>query len=84
MLKRGLSAAAMLLLTSACAGRGAAPAAAVSVSETSLCQIDRALTYSVAPAAGANDPGNAYDTDDTVRQAIAHNARLRAACEARP
>lgn len=63
----------------ACQTPAAMPAVA-SVSETSLCQIDRALTYSVAPEEDADDAGNRFDTDETVRELIAHNARLRAAC----
>ena len=70
---------ALLPLMAACQTRGViAPAA--SVSESSLCQIDREQTFAVAPEADANDPTNKYDTDETVKNLIAHNARLRAAC----
>lgn len=72
-------AAAMLPLLAACQTREAMPAV-VAVSQTSLCQIDRPLTFSVAPTAGANDTGNRWDTDETIKELIAHNARLRAAC----
>ncbi|WP_266095898.1 hypothetical protein [Stakelama tenebrarum] len=33
-----------------------------------------------APAAGADDPGNLFDSDATVTEIFTHNARLRAAC----
>ena len=71
--------AAMLPFLAACQTPAAMPAVA-SASETSLCQVDRAVTYSVAPAADANDAGNKWDTDETVKALMAHNARLRAAC----
>jgi hypothetical protein len=38
------------------------------------------IGYAPAPAAGADDPGNRFDTDETVRELQEHNARLRAAC----
>lgn len=42
------------------------------------------MSYVPAPAAGADDPGNRYDTDETVRELQAHNARYRAACPPEP
>lgn len=53
------------------------PAATAS---SSLCVIDRELTFAVAPSAGADDTGNQWDTDETIKALMAHNARLRAAC----
>jgi hypothetical protein len=47
---------------------------------SSWCQGDRTVSYSPAPAAGADDPGNRYDTEETVRELQEHNARLRGAC----
>lgn len=79
MRKIKFAAVAMLPLIAACQTREAIPAVA-SVSETSLCQIDRALTFAVAPVADANDVGNKFDTDETVKALMAHNTRLRAAC----
>lgn len=55
--------------------------AVASASETSLCQVDRPQTFAVAPKADQDDPGNKYDTEETVKNLIAHNARLKAACE---
>lgn len=47
---------------------------------SSWCQGDKPISFAPAPAAGANDPGNQFDTDETVRELQAHNARYRAAC----
>ena len=70
---------ALLPLMAACQTQEAiAPAASVSL--TSLCQVDRELSYSVAPTENADDAGNKWDTDATIRDLIAHNARYRAAC----
>lgn len=74
---------ALLPLMAACQTRVETPAVA-SVSETSLCQVDRVVTYSVAPIADANDAGNKWDTDETVKALMAHNARLKAACPVAP
>lgn len=79
MRKIKFAAVAMLPLIAACQTREAIPAVA-SVSETSLCQVDRVVTYSVAPVADANDAGNKWDTDETVKALMAHNTRLKAAC----
>lgn len=79
MRKMKFAVVAMLPLIAACQTRVETPAVA-SVSETSLCQIDRTLTFAVAPVADADDAGNKWDTDDTVQALMAHNARLRAAC----
>lgn len=48
---------------------------------SSWCQGDRAITYAQADEAGQDDPGNQFDTDETVEQAQEHNARYHAACE---
>ena len=70
---------AILPLMAACQTREAMPAVA-NASLTSLCAVDRVLSYAVAPVANANDVGNAFDTDETVTNLMAHNARLKAAC----
>ena len=72
---------ALLPVASACQTPEAMPAVA-SVSVSSLCQIDRPMSYAVAPVADANDTGNKFDTDETVKNLMAHNARLKAACDA--
>ena len=79
MQRMKFAAAALLPLIGACQAR-VAQAPVASVSETSICQIDTPQSFSVAPEAGQDDPGNRYDTDATIRNLIAHNARLAAAC----
>lgn len=75
--------AVLLVTTSACATRGTLPAAsdtAPSRSLSSWCQGDRPVRYNPAPEAGIADPGNRYDSDETVTELQEHNARYRAAC----
>jgi hypothetical protein len=38
-----------------------------------FCLVDQRLTVEVAPGPGVDDPTNQFDTDETVRQALAHN-----------
>jgi hypothetical protein len=38
-----------------------------------FCLNDRRLSYEPAPAAGVDDPGNQYDTDQTGDEVLAHN-----------
>lgn len=64
-----------LLMTSAC-GQRETPR---TVSD--LCLNDREVKYDVAPALDADDPGNKFDTDATVKDLIEHNAVLRRLCE---
>ena len=50
-----------------------------------LCLIDRPISFAQLPKAAdgtraADDPGNRADTDATVAEIIAHNARFDAAC----
>ena len=45
-----------------------------------LCLNDREVKYSVAATPGQDDPGNALDTDETVKDLIEHNAVLRRLC----
>ena len=61
-------AVAMLSTLSAC-GQPERPR---SVSD--FCLNDRRISAEPAPAAGADDPGNQYDTDETFAEIIAHNA----------
>lgn len=65
-----------LLMTSACAQRETLR----TVSD--FCLNDREVKFSVAAAPGQDDPGNAFDTDQTVADLIEHNAVLRRLCEA--
>lgn len=46
-----------------------------------FCLNDREVRYSVAPAPGVDDAGNKFDTDETVRDLIEHNAVLRRLCQ---
>ena len=56
------------------------PASASDRSRSSWCQGDREISYAAADYAGQDDPGNQMDTDETVKEIQAHNARYRAAC----
>lgn len=38
-----------------------------------FCLVDQRLTIEPAPAAGVDDPGNRFDTDETVKQVLEHN-----------
>lgn len=42
----------------------------------------KVVRFQPAPAAGADDPGNQFDTDETVKDLIEHNAVFRRLCEA--
>lgn len=81
---RFAAASAALLMMSACA---ALPqdlnATASDTALTSLCLVDWDIPVRPAPGAGADDPGNRFDTDETTDALLAHNARLRAACPTR-
>jgi hypothetical protein len=46
-----------------------------------FCLNDREVRYSVAAAPGVDDAGNKFDTDETVRDLIEHNAVLRRLCQ---
>jgi len=73
--------AAALSLTSACATRQKdSPAAASDIARSSLCLIDRKIPLRPAPEAGAADPGNRFDSDETTDALAEHNARFDAAC----
>ncbi len=39
-----------------------------------FCLNDRRVSIAPAPAAGADDPGNHWDSDQTVAEVIEHNA----------
>lgn len=39
-----------------------------------LCLNDRRISIDPAPAASAEDPGNRFDTDQTVNEVLEHNA----------
>jgi uncharacterized lipoprotein len=45
-----------------------------------FCLNSQRITVSVAPAAGANDPGNQFDTDETTTQVFGHNAVVDRLC----
>lgn len=78
-----VASAVLLAMLTACGTRGNLPDASditPSRDNSSWCQGDRTISYNPAPEAGADDPGNRYDSDETVKEAQAHNARYRAAC----
>ena len=78
-----LASVALSVMLTACATRETPrPASDIAPSRdlSSWCQGDRTISYQPAPAAGANDPGNRFDSEETVAEIQAHNARLRAAC----
>lgn len=80
---KALASAALLALTSACSTTGTSEPASDTAPQRSLsswCQGDRTISYQAAPEAGVDDPGNVFDSDETVAEVQAHNARLRAAC----
>lgn len=45
-----------------------------------FCLNDREVKFSVAPTSGTDDPGNQYDTEETVADLIEHNAVRRRLC----
>ena len=65
---------AALAMTSAC-GQPERPR---TVSD--YCLVDRKLTIEPAPAAGADDPGNGWDSDQTVNDVLEHNAVHQRLC----
>ena len=82
MPKKTFVVSAMLIASlSACKTAETQPGVSVTDrSRSSWCQGDRLLSYTPAEAAGMDDPRNERDTDATVAEIQAHNARLRAAC----
>ena len=83
-MKRLLKLSAMLTvlsIVSACGGPER-PATASDTARTNLCLIDKAISFDPAPAAGVDDAGNKFDTDQTVDEILEHNARLNAVCAA--
>jgi hypothetical protein len=66
-----------LLMTSACGQREALR----TVSDT--CLTMKVVRFNPAPAAGTDDPGNHFDTDETVKDLIEQNAAWRKLCEVR-
>lgn len=49
------------------------------VSDT--CLTMKLVRFNPAPAAGVDDPGNTFDTDETVADLIEQNAAWRTICE---
>lgn len=66
--------AAALAMTSAC-GQQETPR---TVSD--FCLNSREIKYSVAPGASVDDPGNLFDTDETVKDLGEQNAVRRRLC----
>lgn len=62
-------------MTSACAQRETLRTA------SDFCLNDREVKFSVAGTPGQDDPGNSFDTDQTVADLIEHNAVHRRLCE---
>lgn len=69
----------MLAMTSAC-GQPESPATASDTAKTNLCLIDKPIMFDPAPSSNASDPNNEFDTEDTVAELLAHNARYRRIC----
>lgn len=67
---------ALALLTTSACGQRETPR---TVSDT--CLTMQVVRYDPAPAPGIDDPGNQYDTDQTVKDLIAQNAAWRRLCE---
>lgn len=65
----------VLLTASACGQRETLR----TVSDT--CLTMKVVRFNPAPAAGSDDPGNQYDTDETVKDLIEQNAVWRKLCE---
>ena len=68
------SLAALLLTTSAC-GQPERPR---TVSD--FCLAGKRISAEPAPAAGMDDPGNRFDTDETFGQVLEHNAVMDRLC----
>lgn len=49
-----------------------------------FCLIDKTVSLSIAPQPGLDDPGNRYDSEETVAEVMAHNQRWRAVCDTHP
>ena len=47
-----------------------------------FCLLAKRLSAEPAPAAGVNDPGNLYDTDQTFAEVVAHNEVVDRMCPA--
>lgn len=66
--------AALLAMGSACGQ----PARPKTVSD--FCLSTQRISAEPAPAIGADDPGNRFDTDDTLFQVLEHNAVVDRLC----
>jgi len=72
--KKSAILAALLVMTSACGQRETLR----SVSD--FCLNDRRVSIAPAPEAGQDDPGNAFDSEQTVTEVLEHNAVLDRLC----
>lgn len=68
--------AALLAMSSACAR----PERPRTVSD--FCLSAQRITAEPAPSIGADDPGNRFDTDETLFQVLEHNAVVDRLCPA--
>jgi len=66
--------AVALAMTSACSQRETPK----TVSD--YCLNDEIVDFSIAPKEGADDPGNRFDTKETVNTLLSHNAIHRRLC----
>lgn len=64
----------LLAMTSAC-GQPERPR---TVSD--FCQVAQRISAEPAPSIGADDPGNRFDTDETLMQVLEHNGVVDALC----
>ena len=76
--KRSAALIAALSLTSACAQ----PETLRTVSD--FCLNDRRISIAPAPSPAADDPGNAFDSDQTINEVLEHNAVTDRLCPIAP
>lgn len=72
-MKSGKRCASLALLAIGCATVSACGQQERPRTASDFCLVDQRLTVEAAPGIGADDPGNQYDTDETVEQVLAHN-----------
>jgi len=65
--------AGLMLLATACVTTSACGQPERPRVVSDFCTVDQRLTVEVAPGPGVDDPGNQFDTDETVNQVLGHN-----------
>lgn len=74
LVKRFALLTAALAMTSACGPRERLGTA------SDLCLAAKRISAEPAPATGADDPGNRFDTDETLLQVLEHNQVMDELC----